>query len=252
MKQPDPEDAAVAGTSSLCPTCVEWRCGVGSLLTPDEARQIAAVSVRRQVPAGTELMATPNLRDSCIALLRGVVKVSRLLTDGRQQIVSLKSAPDLLGAPFAPPGEVSVRAVTEADIYCVPRHAFEAVVRQNRGLEHRLHLRALEDLSEAEALLLTLGRKTARERLATFLLDMAGRFRPAEIGKRCDTLDPAYDHDTLDLPLTRAEIGDFLGLTFETVSRQFAALRRDGLIDFSDARRVSVKDRKRLRSAAGT
>lgn len=251
MKQPDPDGTAVGGSSSLCPTCVEWRCGVGGLLTAEESRQIAAVSTRRQVGPGTELMSALNLQDSCVALLRGVVKVSRLLTDGRQQIVSLKAAPDLLGAPFAPPGEVSVRAVTEAEIYCVPRHALESIVLQNRVLEHRLHLRALEDLSEAEALLLTLGRKTARERLATFLLDMAGRFRSAESGKRCDCGLGLSETGIVDLPLTRAEIGDFLGLTFETVSRQFAALRRDGLIEFSDARRVSVKDRTRLRVAAG-
>ena len=209
------------------------------------------MSTRRQINPGTELMSALNLHESCVALLRGVVKISRLLTDGRQQIVSLKAAPDLLAAPFAPPGEVSVRAVTEAEVYCVPRHALESIVLQNRVLEHRLHLRALEDLNEAEALLLALGRKTARERIATFLLDMAERFRWAGSGKRCQCLATPNETGTLELPLTRAEIGDFLGLTFETVSRQFAALRKDGLIEFTDARRVSVKDRTRLRVAAG-
>jgi len=248
VKQLAQEAAAINKASPPCPTCVEWQCGLGSLLTADESRQIAAISTRRHITPGAELMPDSDLHESCVALLRGVVKVSRLLADGRQQIVSLKAAPDLLGAPFAPPGDVSIRAVTEAEIYCVPRHAFESIVLQNRSLEHRLHLRALEDLCEAETLLLTLGRKTARERIATFLLEMTGRFRAVEAGKRCgEGVEPG----TLDLPLTRAEIGDFLGLTFETVSRQFAALRREGMIEFSDARRVLVRDRTRLRVAAG-
>jgi CRP/FNR family transcriptional regulator len=232
-----------------CQGCVEWHCGLGGLLTPEEAEEIAAVAVRRQVAPGTELIAAGALRDTCIALLRGVVKVSRLMADGRQQIIALKTAPDLVGAPFAPPGELSMRAVTQAEIYCLPRQAFETIVLQNRQLEHRLHRRALQDLGEAEALLLTLGRKTARERIATFLLDIAGRLRTAASGKHCDASAQALP--VLELPLTRAEIGDFLGLTFETVSRQFTALKRDGMIDFSDARRVRVTDPTRLRAAAG-
>ncbi|MBP0437164.1 Crp/Fnr family transcriptional regulator [Tianweitania sediminis] len=235
-----------------CPSCVEWTCGLGSLLTPPEASQLAAVSIRRQVTAGAELLTMEGLRDTCVAILRGVVKVLRLLSDGRQQIVALKAAPDLLGAPFMRVDDLSFRAVTDMEICCVPRSVFEALVLRNPALEHRLHLRVLQDLSAAEALLLTLGRKTARERIATFLLEVAGRLQPLGKQGRCSIWIEEGMPSVLDLPLTRAEIGDFLGLTFETVSRQFAALRRDGIIAFSDPRRITVKDGMRLQMASGS
>lgn len=238
----------VFDASPRCPSCVEWQSGLFSELPPDQARQLSAVSVRRLLPAGAELHSVSNLHDSCICLLKGVVKVSRLLADGRQQIVALKSAPDILGRPFSAESEVSVRAVTETEICSVPRAVFEGIVRRNRDLEHRLHLHALEELNRTEALLLTLGRKTARERIATFLLDIGGRLGGNGTARPCEE---AGTNSALDLPLTRAEIGDFLGLTFETVSRHFHALRREGMIDFSDPRRVTIKDCVRLRIASG-
>ncbi len=244
--------AEVAGLPRHCRSCLAWEHGLCGTLTPEQLRQLAAGASRRRVPAGAEIMSGWDDADGCAILLSGVAKLSKLMADGRQQIVALKGAQDFLGRPFADdsPKEthISVRAVTELDLCSFSRPAFEAIIRQNHSLEHGLYLQALAELDEAQDLLLTLGRKTAREKVTSFLLLVAERLSKHGAEDAEGDLSPA---DVIELPLTRAEIADFLGLTFETVSRQLAALKRDNLIALPDARRVVVRDPKRLRAATG-
>ena len=112
------------------------------------------------------------------------------------------------------------------------------------GLEHGLYAQALAELDEARDLLLTLGRKTARERVATFLLLIA-RHAPQDEGARHG------GRTAFDLPLSRAEIADFLGLTIETVSRQITRLKTEGLIHVAQNRRISVPDLEALAAVSG-
>ena len=91
--------------------------------------------------------------------------------------------------------------------------------------------------------MLTLGRKTAAEKVASFLLLIANHIDP--------TLDEGEETVTFDLPLTRADIADFLGLTIETVSRQLTKLRADGVISIENNRHITVARRERLEARAG-
>jgi CRP/FNR family transcriptional regulator len=124
-----------------------------------------------------------------------------------------------------------------------PRTVIERMMRVSPGLEHRLLKQTLKELDEAREWMLALGRKTASEKVASFLLMIARNIDPAS--------DPAGRAASFDLPLTRTDIADFLGLTIETVSRQLTRLRAAGAIRIENNRHVSVDDLGRLEQRCG-
>ena len=106
------------------------------------------------------------------------------------------------------------------------------MIARSPELEHRLHEQALRELDEAREWMLTLGRKSAAEKVASFLLMIA-----------CTTIPrPRPEAEPFELPLKRADIADFLGLTIETVSRQITKLRKAGVIHLENNRSVTVPD----------
>jgi CRP/FNR family transcriptional regulator len=109
------------------------------------------------------------------------------------------------------------------------------------ALEHLVMLQALRELDEARDWMVTLGRKNAAEKVASFLYLIATHIDPTED-------EPVA---SFDLPLSRADIGDFLGLTIETVSRQISKLKADGVIEIISYRHVTVPDLARLRLRCG-
>jgi CRP/FNR family transcriptional regulator len=116
-------------------------------------------------------------------------------------------------------------------------------MRASPELERRLYRQALDELDEARDWMVTLGRKTAAEKIASFLLMIARHIDP--------TADPDRDSAAFDLPLTRADIADFLGLTIETVSRQLTRLRADKVISIENNRHIVVPSLSRLEARAG-
>ena len=104
--------------------------------------------------------------------------------------------------------------------------------------------RTLDELDRARRWMLLLGRKSAAERVASFLIEMSQRL--AETGP-----DPQIPLDNFDLPLDRQQIADVLGLTIETVSRQLSAMRAAGVIELPGRRSLSIRDRARLVALAG-
>ncbi|PZO82038.1 MAG: transcriptional regulator [Mesorhizobium amorphae] len=192
--------------------------------------------------AGEELAGENAQAQSYANVMRGVVKLTKMLEDGRQQIVGLQFAPDFLGRLFSPQTSVTAEAASDVDLCRIPRAALERLIRENPALEHRLMQQTLRELDEARDWMLTLGRKTAAEKVASFLLLIATHLDPeAEDG----------DAARFDLPLTRADIADFLGLTIETVSRQLSKLRADGVILITANRHVEVPSLPRLRTRCG-
>jgi CRP/FNR family transcriptional regulator len=124
------------------------------------------------------------------------------------------------------------------------RSGFDGFARQHPDLEHKLLQRTLTELDRARHWMLLLGRKTATERIASFLLEMSARL--AETGCH-GAPEPAA---AFELPLDRQQIADVLGLTIETVSRQFTRLRTAGLIELPERRSVVIRDRAGLESLA--
>ena len=119
-------------------------------------------------------------------------------------------------------------------------------MEEHPQLENRLHEQALRELDEARDWMVTLGRKTASEKVASFLWLIATHIDPVNETKRQEGL---VEGITFDLPLSRTDIADFLGLTIETVSRQLTKLRKDGVIEVVNNRTfvVPVLDRLEMR-----
>ncbi|RUY92349.1 Crp/Fnr family transcriptional regulator, partial [Mesorhizobium sp. M7A.F.Ca.CA.001.12.2.1] len=181
--------------------------------------------------------------DSYANVLSGVVKLTKSLSDGRQQIVGLQFAPDFLGRPFKGESAINAEAATAVSLCSFPKAAIERMMKESPGLEHRLFKQTLNELDDARDWMVTLGRKSASEKVASFLLMIARNIDPA--------LDPAAQSTRFELPLTRADIADFLGLTIETVSRQLTRLRSDHVIRIENNRHVVVENLDRLQMRSG-
>lgn len=224
----------------VCRGCEARHGGVCGALTGAQLAELTRHSKRRTVAAGCELIGQGECVSSYSNILKGVVKLSKIMADGRQQIVGLQFAPDFLGRPFMQESLMTAEAATDIEICSFPRKAIERMLSESPDLEHKLHSQTLKELDEAREWMLTLGRKTAREKVASFLTLIATHADP-----ETDTAS------TFELPLSRADIADFLGLTIETVSRQMTKLRKDGIIHIENSRHVTVPDIDRLAQAAG-
>lgn len=225
----------------LCQSCEARHQGICGTITPEQLAVLTKLTRRVRKDAGEELIADAMPIAHYAVVLRGVVKLSKVLEDGRQQVVGLQFAPDLLGRPFALESRVSAESASEVQLCVIPKPALEALMTQNARLEHVVMMQALRELDEARDWMVTLGRKNAAEKVASFLYLIASH------------IDPTDDEPlaSFDLPLSRADIGDFLGLTIETVSRQMSKLKSDGVVEISNYRHVTVPDLARLRLRCG-
>ncbi len=208
----------------------------------DELRTLDAIKTYRDFAAGREIHAAGEDSASVGSIVRGVVKLTKTLSDGRTQMVGLLFPGDFVGHPMRPRAEFDATAATDVTLCSFQRRPFEALLKEKPQLERRLLEMTLNELDAARDWLLLLGRKTAREKLSSFLL-MLGR-RAAGNGTDGSA--------SIDLPLTRAEIAEYLGLTIETVSRQMTRLRGDGVIVFDSTRSIRLPDLDRLLDEAGT
>jgi CRP/FNR family transcriptional regulator len=209
-------------------------------LTDDELATLNRLGRHRRLARGETLVWAGDEAVLCANLLSGVLKLSAATADGREQIVGLLYPADFVGRPFAEEAEHSITALTDVDLCVFPRKPFEAALENHVRMERLLLRRTLAALDEARARMLMLGRKTAEEKVASFLLDMAGH-----LAGRQDAGEV-----TFDLPVTRTQIADVLGLTIETVSRQMTKLKRDGLIGLPSGRLVTIHNRAALQARA--
>lgn len=236
-------DVHTHGIPVLCASCEARHRGICGALEPEQLVSLAKSSSKHTAGVGAELVGDAERVESYSNVLSGVVKLTKTLSDGRQQIVGLQFAPDFLGRPFKTESAINAEAATDVGLCSFPKSAIERMIKASPELEHRLYQQTLRELDEARSWMATLGRKTAAEKIASFLLMIARHVDP--------TADPDSEMAAFDLPLTRADIGDFLGLTIETVSRQFTKLRAEGVIQVENNRHITVPNLERLELRAG-
>lgn len=225
---------------ALCRACEARHRGVCGALSPEQLVSLNKQSTRRHIESGSELIGESQETSSYSNIISGVVKLTKMMADGRQQIVGLQFAPDFLGRPFRADSKITADAATDVNLCSFPKAIIDRMIKDTPELEHRLLEQTLKELDEARDWMLTLGRKTASEKVASFLLLIATHINPEA--------DP--DSASFELPLTRSDIADFLGLTIETVSRQMTKLRKDGVIHIRNNRHVDVPDLARLAERA--
>lgn len=186
-------------------------------------KRIAIVPARTRVfLPGIDRSETFRIKSGCIALFQ-------LLPDGRRQIVDILGPERLFGRGISDLHQCGAESLCETEV--------ELLTAMRRSLEIEINQAVRQMLRRAQAHATLLGRKTAGERIASALIDLAGQF--AEDGG-----------NAFQLYLTRTDLADWLGLTLETVSRYLNRFRREGLIDFAGANHISIRDRTALTQIA--
>ena len=211
-----------------------------------EIGRLSQISRRKHYEAGDTIISDAEPVDFFATIISGTVMLSKTLSDGRHQIVGLQFAPDFVGRAYSRNNTYTAEAATGVELCMFPKPAFERLTEEFPGLQHRLFEFTLDELDAAREWMLLLGRKTAVEKVASFLLMMARR----NLMLGCSHT-PQVDTAHFELPLTRAGIADFLGLTIETVSRQLTSLKTANVIRLGADRLVTVPDIARLASIAG-
>ncbi|WP_404338318.1 Crp/Fnr family transcriptional regulator [Sphingomonas sp. MMS12-HWE2-04] len=222
-----------------CIACAARESGVCASFADEELGALHAIGRKRLLPPGQVVISAGDSAAICANLVAGVLKVVREEADGRAQIVGLLFPGDMVGELFVEEANDTVVALSAVELCVYPRRALEAVLARHPAAENLLLRRALATLAETRRWMLMLGRRHAPEKLAAFLLDMDRR------------LDRAEGDESYELPMGRAAIGEVLGLTIETVSRQMTAMKRAGLIALPGLRRVCLLDRAALARIAG-
>src|SRR5262249_47487385 len=163
---------------ALCQACKARHGGVCGALDAQQLVALAKTSSRRDMPTGAELIGEAEQGERYSNVLSGVVKLTKTLRDGRQQIVGLQFAPDFLGRPFKTESAMNAEAATTVSLCSFPKAAIERMMKESPELEHRLLKQALKELDDAREWMVTLGRKTAAEKVASFLLLIARNIDP--------------------------------------------------------------------------
>jgi CRP/FNR family nitrogen fixation transcriptional regulator len=198
----------------------------------------ASVSSTDQLPcgarmyfaAGEEIYAQEEEADLIYQVVRGAVRTTRLMSDGRRHIGDFHYPGDVFGVETGPEHRYSAEALGDCEILVVKRSALKHYGEDGERLERMIWAATTEQLARTQDHLMLLGRKTATEKVASFLLDIAGRF-----GGEFTTL-----------PMGRQDMGDYLGLTIETVSRMVTQLQADGFVEFRGCRQFRILRRAAL------
>lgn len=225
-------------TCSTCPVRDNAACAV---LTPEERDAMAAAGRTRTLKRGEMLFAAGDEEAACATLISGALKVSAIDQDGNEQILALVHPAGFIGELFAPFAHHDVVALTESRLCTFARGDIEQAINDYPALARALLKRSQADLLASRSLLELTGNASAEARLAALLHDFAA----AASDSSCHLASE------FDLPLTRGEMGNMLGLTIETVSRKLGELEDMGAIIRKGKRGIAVRDAQLLQDISG-
>ncbi len=227
-----------------CDGCPIRHRAVCARCESDELELLESIKYYRSFEAGQTVIWSGDQMDFVGSVVSGISTLTQTMEDGRTQMVGLLLPSDFVGRPGRDRAAYDVVAITDMVMCCFRRKPFEAMMSKTPHIAERLLEMTLDELDAAREWMLVLGRKTAREKIASLL---------AIIARRDATLKMQATQGRLvfDLPLTREAMADYLGLTLETVSRQISALKREGVIELEGKRHVTIPDMGRLLEEAG-
>lgn len=227
-----------------CCDCPIRHRAVCARCEPNELDALEETKYYRSFEAGQTVIWSGDKMDFVASVVSGIATLTQTLEDGRTQMVGLLLPSDFVGRPGRETAAYNVTATTDIVMCCFRKKPFEDMMLRTPHIAQRLLEMTLDELDAAREWMLLLGRKTAREKIASLL---------AIVARRDASLKPrsGRGRTTFDLPLTREAMADYLGLTLETVSRQMSALKRDGVIELEGKRHVTVPDMDRLMAEAG-
>ena len=217
---------APAGTRKFevtCSTCnLRELCLTGCVESVDIERVENIVYARRRVKRGESLYKSGDAFNAVYALRSGFFKTSLAGEDGREQVTGFSMAGELLGLDGIGSGAYNgtATALEDSEVCVMPYALIEEMSREVPALQRQLHAVLAREIVRDHGVMMLLGSMRAEERLATFLLNLSKRF-----------VRRGYSSSDFHLRMTREELGSYLGLKLETVSRLFSQFQKDGLIE---------------------
>ncbi len=227
-----------------CGTCPIRHRAVCARCEPDELEYLDTIKYYRTFEAGQPVVWYGDKLDFVASVVVGIASLTQTMEDGRTQMIGLLLPSDFLGRPGREFASYDVTAISDLTLCCFRRAPFEEKLKSTPHLSQRLLEMTLDELDAAREWMLVLGRKTAREKIASLLSIIARREARLHMAK-------TPDGSKFELPLTREAMADYLGLTLETVSRQISALKKDGVIIIKGNRSVYIPDFDRLIAETG-
>ena len=221
-----------------CSACSIRHAALSADIAADDFRHLISIATDYGVKKGEVIFSEGERGDYIYSVTKGTVISYKLMSDGRRQITGFYFPGDFVGLVDNGTYAHSAEAATDARLFRYRLPELNALMRQHPAMEHRLAEIARHELVEAEEHALLLGRKTAREKIATFLVRIARQAR-----------DRGERSDLLNIPMSRSAIADYLGLTTETASRTFAEFAKSGLIS-GKAKKIGILDAARLHRIA--
>jgi CRP/FNR family transcriptional regulator len=231
-KQPAPS-ARTGKRGVSCASCnLRESCLSGGVPAEDLERVANIVYARRRIMAGERLYSAGDESRCLYAIRTGFFKTSLVASSNREQVTGFFMAGELLGMEGFCGGchNDSAIALEDSDVCAMPYSLIEKIGHEIPSLQRRLHSVLAREIVRGHGVMLLLGSMSAEKRLATFLLNLSRRFQRR-----------GYSGSSLVLRMTRSEIGSYLGLKLETVSRMFSAFHNEGLLDVQH-KRVSIVD----------
>jgi CRP/FNR family transcriptional regulator, anaerobic regulatory protein len=229
---------ALAKVPTLCSNCnLRELCLPCGLTGRDAERVDGLVYTRRRIRRGENLYRAGDAFVSLYAIRSGFFKTTQILEDGRDQVTGFQMAGEIIGMDGIGPDRHSCNAVALEDsaICVIPYARLEALGHEVRALQQQFHKVMSREIVREHGVMLLLGTMRAEERLAAFLLNLSQRFTAR-----------GYSASEFNLRMTREEIGSYLGLKLETVSRAFSKFQEDGLINVQQ-KRIRILDVAGLR-----
>jgi len=224
-------------TQSISASVIARKISPAALAAPDQFHMIAGqaglVAAEFSYKKDEEIYGEDEPSDYVYQVIRGSVRSYKLLSDGRRQIGAFYLPGDVFGLESGPVHRLTAEAIVDTTVRLVKRRSLEQAAGIAVEVARSLWSMTAGELRHAEDHMLLLGRKSAMERVASFLLEMDRRLAVTGM---------------MALPMCRRDIGDYLGLTLETVSRALSQLHSQGVLGFSGARQIVLRNRQRLRS----
>ncbi|MBN8893146.1 MAG: helix-turn-helix domain-containing protein [Rhodospirillales bacterium] len=230
--------------AQTCATCSARATSVCNAIEDKDLDRLASTAVSIIVQPGHGFIEEGDTAEHFFNVTSGTVKLFKLLPDGRRQITGFAGIGHFLGLAVSTSYSFSAEAVDPVRICRFSRSKLRVLLDDFPAMEKRLLEVASNELVAAQEQMLLLGRKTARERLASFLMARAG------MQTHCGAETKPALREPVSLPMTRGDIADYLGLTIETVSRTLTRLKAERLIDVPNTTDVMLLDPRGLQSLA--
>lgn len=221
-----------------CFDCAVRELAVCGVLEADSLRAFKQGGPTVHYDAGETVVFEADEAANVYSLTSGLLRLSKLLPDGRRQIAGFLFPGDFLGITMEEEHAFTAEAVAPSTLCKFPRRQFDEFISRHPALERRLYAVAAHELAATRQQLVLLGRKTATERIASFLLMLAGRCHAVR------------GDDDISFLMSRSDIADYLGLRIETVSREISALKAARVVQLTARQSFRIVDRERLEQLA--